>query len=184
MEIAEGYRRASDWTAQVIAGIRSDQMGDATPCPDWDVRALASHIVGANVFFAAGVRGEDVSGGLPDNLLGADPVSSYRASVDAVLASMDTEGAGERLLPTRVGELPGSVVLGIMMTEQLLHGWDLATATGQYATLDPELVAMADGLIRSWVDAGQASGAYAAPVSVAEDASDQDKLITLVGRHP
>ena len=50
------------------------------------------------------------------------------------------------------GEVPGAVALGIHTVEAIVHGWDLATATGQPAAIDPELCAVAWKPPRSFVD--------------------------------
>ncbi len=69
-----------------------------------------------------------------------------------------------------------------MMTEQLLHGWDVAKATGQDTALDPALVEMADRIIRPAVESGRAGSAYEPQLDVADHASPQEQLLALVGR--
>ena len=79
--------------------------------------------------------------------------------------------------------MPASRIYNIMVTEQLLHGWDLAKATGQDAEMDPGLVAMTYAIIRPLVESGNAGAVYAPPLDAGADASDQDKLLAIVGRH-
>jgi uncharacterized protein (TIGR03086 family) len=184
MDPAESYRRASEWTAAVFARIRPDQMSNSTPCHDWDVRTVVNHVVDSNLRFAKAVRGADPSREPSDGYVGDDVAAAYRASTDEVQAAMETEGATERMFPIPMGELPGTVLYSIAMTEQLLHGWDLAVATSQDTSLDPALVAAADAILRPAVDAGQAGSAYSPPTKVDAGASAQDKLIALVGRGP
>ncbi|HSF86743.1 MAG TPA: TIGR03086 family metal-binding protein [Acidimicrobiia bacterium] len=181
MAPADDYRRAGERTVAVIAGIQPHQMENRTPCDEWDVRALVSHLVNSNLWLAAAVEGE---GAEWDERSGEDPEADYRASVAAVQSAMRIEGAMEKLVATGMGELPGAVLYTIAMTKQLLHGWDLAVATGQATTLDPELVTAADAFIRPAVESGAAAEAYAPPLSVEEGASAQEKLLALVGRTP
>ena len=69
-----------------------------------------------------------------------------------------------------------------MVTEQVLHGWDLAVATDQDTELDSELVAMTHGIVSPAIDAGLGADAYAPAVDVADHATAQQQLLALVGR--
>ena len=69
--------------------------------------------------------------------------------------------------------------------DALIHTWDLATATGQDPSLDPELV---DACIAMFLpempERGRASGLVGAAVDVPEDASPQSRLLAAMGRQP
>jgi uncharacterized protein (TIGR03086 family) len=180
------FERAGDWAAGIFAGVKVDQLDDPTPCEDWDVRELINHVIGSNYFFAAAVS--DGPGGgdqeeAPDFAAG-DPGQAYRASTEAVLAAYALPGAYEKITQTPGGEMPGVQLFAIAMTEQLLHGWDLAKATGQDTTLDAELATITDNMLRPNIDGAVAGGFYKAAVGIPDDASPGDKLIALVGRQP
>jgi uncharacterized protein (TIGR03086 family) len=64
----------------------------------------------------------------------------------------------------------------------LIHGWDLAKATGQDTTLDPELVDACWTVIRPQMELLEASGMFGTKVPVADDADAQTKLLAALGR--
>src|SRR5262249_56599617 len=65
--------RALDQTAAIIAAIPDSQAGLATPCPDWDVRALVRHLVGQDLRnFLVSARGETADWRGPAHELGGD----------------------------------------------------------------------------------------------------------------
>ena len=74
--------------------------------------------------------------------------------------------------------------LGIAFSDQLLHGWDLATSTGQDATMPDELPASAYSLIHGRFTDEQRKGVFKPEIAVASDASAQDKLLAYTGRDP
>jgi uncharacterized protein (TIGR03086 family) len=70
------------------------------------------------------------------------------------------------------------------MGDVLLHTWDLARATGQDETLDPDEVAMMYEGMLPMDEHLRASGHYGPRVAVPDDADVQTKLIAFVGRQP
>jgi uncharacterized protein (TIGR03086 family) len=184
VDTIDAYRMVGDWTADRFAAVRHEQMDDATPCRDWSVHDVMRHVIDGNLRFTAALSGSAERPGPEDDVVGDDAGVSYRRSVDGVVAGWQTDGAAERSMTLSAGEMPAAVVLAIMMTEQMLHGWDVARATGQDTTLDPELVTMADAIIRPAVESGLAETAYDAPLAVADDASPQERLLALTGRRP
>ena len=162
-----------------MSEIRADQMSDATPCEDWDVRTVADHLVRANLRFAAAVVGGASSSDLPDDLLGADPAEAYQSATAAVTTAMSADGAAEQMLPNG---MTVEMMYQIVVTEQVLHGWDLAKATGQGTDLDPDLVAITHGIVGPAIEAGLGADAYATAIDVSDDASAQQRLLALVGR--
>jgi uncharacterized protein (TIGR03086 family) len=69
--------------------------------------------------------------------------------------------------------------------DQLIHTWDLATATGQDSTLDPELVAVCSALfLPDMPEMGRAGGLVGPAIDVPADASPQAKLLGAMGRRP
>ena len=180
MDPADLFRRSSEWAATVFSGVKADQHGDPTPCTDWDVAGLMDHLVGSNRFFAAAARGETPPGGGA----GDDPAGAYRDSVGEVMAAYAAPGVYEQIIQTPGGEMPGAALYAIAASEQLIHGWDLAKATGQDTTLDPELAAAFDAMIRPNIDGAVEGGFYGPAVAVPGDASAGDKLVALVGRQP
>lgn len=186
MEILAAYERTLVWTGQRIAGVRPDEMGHPTPCTAWDVRALVAHIVAGIWYFkalAAGEPVEELMRGLSD-LVGDDPFASFDEAARAGLEAWRSAGVLDRSYRLPMGERPGREALAIHQADLLIHGWDLAEATHQDATIDPELAGFALETER-WFVQPEMRGpkrAYAAALPDLAGSSDQDRLLALVGR--
>ena len=188
MEVLGAYERTLVWTGQRVAGVRADDLGHPTPCTEWDVRALAAHIVAGIWYFkalAADEPVEDLMRGLSD-LVGDDPFASYDQAGRAGLAAWRGDGALDRSCRLPMGERPGREALAIHQADLLIHGWDLAEATHQDGTMDPELAAFALETER-WFVQPEMRGprrAYAPARPDDEGAAVQERLLALVGRSP
>jgi uncharacterized protein (TIGR03086 family) len=184
-DITQLHRRALDETQKVVAGVAGDQMSDATPCEGWDVRALLNHLVAGNLWAAelgAGSTIDEVGTRLDGDLVGDDPLGAYEASAKVAAAIFEEPGALERPCAVSYGPVPGSVYAGHRFIDVLIHGWDLATATGQDATMDPELVTDAYDLLLAEADLVRASGMFGQDLAVADDADQQTRMLAFIGR--
>src|SRR5207342_546189 len=97
----------------------------------------------------------------------------------------------DRATAEREHELPhlGTMPLGqavdmIYTGDVFLHRWDLARATGQDETLDPDkCAAMLEGML-PMDEVLRQSGQYGPRVHVPDDADVQTKLLAFIGRTP
>jgi uncharacterized protein (TIGR03086 family) len=140
------------------------------------VRTLMNHMLDTQRYFAASAKGEEVSRPSPNPpaLLGDDPVADFEHARDNTLQTFGAEGVIERTGPS----------LGIAFGDLLVHGWDLAKATGQDATMPDGLPDAAYSMIHGRFTDDQRKGLFKPEVPVAEDASTQDKLLAYTGRDP
>jgi uncharacterized protein (TIGR03086 family) len=174
---------ALDATGQVIAAVADDQWAGPTPCPDWSVRDLAGHLVGGNYLFASALRGEP-----PPERRGAAPpdgemLGAYRDSGRALLDAFGQPGALERVVTVPFGTVPGAVALHLRLTELLVHGWDLARATGQPAVFPEDLAEQELAFSRSALaDIPPERTPFAPPRPVPGSAAAIDRLAALLGR--
>lgn len=110
---------------------------------------------------------------------------TVRAAAAELVAAVRA-GAASR--PLRIGEaaMPGELALGMILWEYLVHGWDLARATGQQwspsGDAAAESLAFAPGMLTE--DFQGEGKEFASPVSVPEDATAMDRLLGLSGRDP
>lgn len=181
-------RTAFDTTESVLANIADDQVDAPTPCADYDVRALRNHVVGWLQMFEAWANGRRWEGDA-DAYVAEDPASEFRALADSALAGWERLGV-DREIDGMNATLPGDFVLSMMITEYTVHGWDLATATGQ---VDRIRDAFSDDELERILDRGRRmlSPEYRGPgkmfgdeVAVGDDASALDRLVAFFGRHP
>jgi uncharacterized protein (TIGR03086 family) len=180
------------WTTQrVVDGVKPDQMNRSTPCSEWDVRALLAHLVGVNLVFAAAVRGEEPKSMsdedlIPDN----DPAGAYRRSVEEAVAAWASPEALEQTLHLPFGHMPAAFAIGIHFIDNLVHRWDLATATGQDHLLNNESAGLALQMCQqnfAALPADQVRGEgkpFAAEVPWDDEAPVHERLVAFLGRHP
>jgi uncharacterized protein (TIGR03086 family) len=132
--------RAVAAAAATVRGIRPDQYDLPSPCAEWNVRALLNHLVAANHLFTAWAAGEQPDMGVfaADHLGGGEPAKAYEEAARAALDAFAMPGATDRAAPLPSGGT-GPRVVDMYLMEQVLHGWDLAAATGQDRDRDPEV---------------------------------------------
>ncbi len=167
--------------ADVIAHVRPDQLEDATPCAEWDVRALINHVVGGNLRFAALVAGEPGPGS-GDDLLGGDLLASFRDSFGRLCEVFDRPGFLEQAFPTPLGEGPGTLLVEMRVVELTIHAWDVAAATRRPRDLDPELISFADSVLRSRPIPRGVKGPFAPARPSPAGATAADRLAAFAGR--
>jgi uncharacterized protein (TIGR03086 family) len=115
---------------------------------------------------------------------GANPARSYAERRTALLTALRHQGVLDRNWEMPFGTLPGAMMASIAFIEHLTHGWDVAKATGQDTRMPAELVAECTEVATPMDSMLRMPGVCGPPVSVAEDASPQDKLIGFLGRTP
>lgn len=185
MDMLDLYQKALADTGRIVAAGEPDQLGAATPCAAWDARALLGHILAGTEMYGAG--GLAPGAVFEPAVVGADYRGAYDRAAKSAVETTSAPGAMERVFRLPPGELPGSVVLGIALTEAAVHGWDLATATGQPTTIDPEIAEPTLGFLRQIMAPEFRAGPspyFGAEVPVGEDASPSDRLVAFLGRQP
>ena len=175
VDLLDLYRRASDWTLGNVPGA-TRELNAATPCDEWDVRALMNHMLDAQRYFVAAARGQDVSppSPKPPRLLGDDPVSDFEAARDDTLGTFGRDGVLDKTGPS----------LGIAFCDLLVHSWDLAKATGQDTTMPEGLADAAYQMIHGRLSDEQRKGAFKPELPAPPNASAQDRLLAYTGRNP
>lgn len=177
-------RRALDRTAEVVAAVQPEQLGLPTPCPDYDVRGLINHLVAGNLMFAAVANGGELDMGVfGQDHLGEDAAAAYRRSAQATLAGWQRPGVLDEDLP--FGNMPGHTVIRLHLTEELTHGWDLARATGQDESMDPQLADIALEAMRKVPEEMlRGSQNFGPEVACDAGAMPHERLVAFLGRDP
>jgi uncharacterized protein (TIGR03086 family) len=186
VDLPDAHERALANTAAIVGGVSRAQLHDPTPDDDWDVEALLQHIVSGNLWVAPLVRGEtieQVGDRFAGDVLGDDFPDAYRRSADEAAAAFCADGAMDVPCAVSYGPVPGRVYCGHRLVDVLVHGWDLARATGGDTELPDDLVAACIEVIEPQLDELAASGAFGADHHVPAGASSQVRLLALLGRH-
>ena len=182
-------RLASDTFAERITEVGPDQHFLPTPCGDWNVAGLITHVLGGNhmaVRLLEGAHRAEAIGYLSGLALGDDPLATFRANAEEQLAAFSEPGALERIVEHPMGDLPGSAMLGFRIGDLTLHAWDLATAVGGTEELPEALVEKVWSDLEPLTDNIATIGIFGDGPSgdVPEDAPLQTRLLDLVGRRP
>lgn len=181
----ELYVRAMESTRAFVDGVRPDQWHGPTPCSEWDVKQVANHIIGENLWAAELFQGKtigEVGGRLDGDLSGDDPARAYAASVEAATPVVSAPGAMETSCHLSFGDYSGSDYAAQLFMDLLIHGWDIASGTGQDARLDPDLVQACLPIAEQLTTQFRSAGVFGDNLSVSAEADPQTKLLALVGR--
>lgn len=175
---------AQGWVAGLLEGVRHDQLGARTPCAELDVDGLVRHLLGVADRLVAMGHGRP-AGSVPASVevLPDDVVAGYRDRVEQVRSAWSEPASLGRLVEAPFGRVPGAAVLGVYLAENLTHGWDLATATGQHPEADPALVGPAHAVMQRVLPAeGREDVPFDAPIEPALDAGPTERLANWLGR--
>lgn len=184
MNESEAFRRASDGFMTRARRISADQWSAATPCTEWNVRALVNHVGGEYLWveeLMAGKTIAEVGDRLNGDVLGADPLATLERAHDAAVASLEQPGAMDRTVHLSFGDTPAAEYAKQMIIDSVIHSWDLARAIGAEERLDPELVDIAYTDLAPQADEWRSGGAFGPEKSPADE-STQAKLLALTGR--
>ncbi|WP_224387099.1 TIGR03086 family metal-binding protein [Pseudonocardia sp. ICBG1293] len=153
---------ALDRVSGLVRAVPADRPADPTPCDGFDVRTLMAHLVTTLRRPAAMAAGTDpMAAPLVSEDVLDDPAAAYVREASALRAAWSGP-AGDALLD-RVhrlpfGEVPARVALAVYVNETLVHGWDLAVATGQDPEGDPEPATAALRTAQSFLPADRRGG--------------------------
>lgn len=171
---------ALDATGGVVARIRPDQLSLPTVCTEWDVRRLIGHLVEANDMFARAVIG-----GAAEPVVD-DPFEAYARSTATVRQAWRRAGALEQDVTLPFGAVQGGLAVRMHFVDHLVHGWDLAKATGQDATIDESLARAAYEEMTAALDASSRGPGmpFAPEFPWSPDAPVHERLVAFLGRRP
>ena len=183
--VAAAARAARAAKAAKAANTRN--LEQTTPCPDWDLRTLLNHTILWTSYSAERrAHGESVADELMTKDFTAEPgyAQAYQAQITkAVQAWSSPEAwAGDRNVMGSA--MPAADIAAMLIMEMVLHGWDVAKATGQAYHCD-------DAVARNLLKTVEAQGdmfrqyqGFAAVVPVPDDATAFDRALSLSGRDP
>ena len=143
MDVNTIYHRSVEFFADRVNAVRPEQWDDPTPCVGWSVRDLAGHVTYENLWTIPLMEGatiEEVGDRFEGDVLGADPIGSALAAARAAITSVATQlplGGNAQL---SFGPTPKDEYAMQLAADNLIHGWDLAVATGGDTRIDPHLV--------------------------------------------
>ena len=176
---------AAEAAARTVDNVRPDQLTGPTPCPDWDVRTLLNHLIlWTSYSLERRAHGESVSEELMNSDFAAEPnfAAAYRTQLDRALAAWADPAAWE--LNVMGSATPAADVAALAIAELVLHGWDLAAATGQAYTVADEAAVAALAAVEANAELYRQYKGFADPVTLPDGTHVLDRVLALSGRDP
>lgn len=169
----------------LVDGIDCRQLYHPTPCRQFTVHDVLGHMIALGGGFACAFRGEAAPAHEPMLQYGWVPRAEFRSAMADLLDAVRSPGAMERTITAPIGQMPGATFASFVAFDGLIHGWDLASATGQRYEVAPELVAAVDEFARSAITPGMRDGgSFAAEVVAPVGATPLEALVAFSGRCP
>ncbi len=191
-EIADRYRSRADAFEAKVRSVRPDQWSNQSPCKDWDARGVVQHIIDMHgVMLRPFDRVLSSAPGVDE-----DPLAAFLAARADIEAVLEDESVASKNIEVPTGPMTVAEHIDRVASEDMvLHGWDLARATGQDDTIDPHEVERIWSVVSSFpselLEKMRTPGAFGPgvevfgpEVKVPEDAPLQDRLLGMVGRDP
>ncbi len=187
-EIAERYRTRADAFERKVAAVAPDHWSNQSPCEDWKARDVVGHIIDMHGVMLRPLGRQLTQAPSIDD----DPLAAYRSARADIEAVLDDPEVAATECTTPMGPMTiEQHIDGVVSSDLIVHGWDLARATGQDDTIDPDEVDRMLPMALEIGDEMRTPGAFGPgivvfgpEVKVDDDASPQDRLLGLLGRDP
>jgi uncharacterized protein (TIGR03086 family) len=180
---------ASDRMIRLLEGTPNDSMEAPTPCPDLSLGALIDHVGGFARVFAASATKElgELTAQPPDPR--ADNLElGWRARMASDLSTLadawDAPDAWEGMTQAGGQELPGAMAGRIALDELVVHGWDIAQATGQHFECEAATLGEVEATVQQvrGGNDGDIPGLFGPVVPITDDADPLERVLSATGR--
>lgn len=175
---------------RLLDGVTDDQLDAPTPC-DIPVAALLDHLVMLTAAFAGTARKAPGRAGPPPapSAEGLDPAwrTTLPRNLDELVRAWREPEAWEGMASAGGVTWPAEVMATVALDELVLHGWDVARATGQPYDPDPVSVEVVYGFTSSMAGPEHAEsrhGLFGPVVEVPASAPPFDRALGFAGRDP
>ncbi len=136
-EISDKYRHRADLFEAKVTAVKPDQWSNQSPCDEWSARDVVGHIIDMHGVMLRGL-GRDPT---PGPALADDPLDAWKAARHDIERLLDNEKFAAQEVDTPGGRMTVEQhVDEVASMDLVVHGWDLAKATGQDDTIDPNEV--------------------------------------------
>jgi uncharacterized protein (TIGR03086 family) len=181
---------------RLLDGVADDRLGGPTPCPGYNVAALLDHLMGLSLAFTWAANksapdGPTQAGSAPGQATEENLDPRWRTLLPErlreLVAAWRDPAAWEGMTEAGGVRMPAEVMGVVALDELVLHGWDLARATGQEFHCDPASTAAVLAFTEASAQPEQAAGReglFGPVVPVPADAPALDRALGFAGRDP
>ncbi len=168
------------------SGLTVADLDRATPCVDWDIRALLGHVTGFYRGVADALHGRRVDLVAASAPVDDAPEQRLETAATTMLQAWHEPGALDQTLATTIRDMPAALAVRIVIGDSLLHAWDLAVARGRHVEMPSDLAEAQLALMQQYYDpAARGPGrGFDVAVDWPSDAPVQERLLALSGRNP
>ena len=171
--------------ARLVEGTPADALGRPTPCANYTVGDLLDHVHGSIQAFTAAAVKKPLEGAPSVDAanLPADWQERIPRDLSGLAEAWHDPEAWTGMTAAGGVDLPGEVAGVVGLDELVIHGWDLAKATGQPAGYDGPGLEEVLGMVMHFRGTG-AEGLFGPVVSVPDEAPIFDRILGQTGRDP
>lgn len=170
-------------------GVTAARLAEPGPthCPDWDLRTLVNHWV---LYTSHGLEHRALREQLSEELTGrdftADPgwARAYAEQLDRAVAAWDDPAVWEGEVDLGMAKMPAADIASMIVKEMAVHGWDVATATGQELRISDDAARFVLDVVDTHADLYRQYDGFADPVPVPDGAPLFDRALAHSGRDP
>jgi uncharacterized protein (TIGR03086 family) len=185
IDVVRCYEEAASWIEGIVRAVSSEQYTLPTPCAKWNVHDLLTRIIWLPYLSAAILRGNAHPPVDESDFVGGDATGAYRAAADEFLTAMSEAERLDRRVASPFGDMSGRLWARFALVNQVTHGWDLATATGEDATIPPSLLEAADRWARGLFGGmPRTPELFDVEVPVSDAATPTERFVAFLGRGP
>ncbi|MEY2582162.1 MAG: hypothetical protein QOE09_2011 [Ilumatobacteraceae bacterium] len=182
---------AAEQMARLLEGVPDDALDSPTPCPRYCLRDLIGHIGGFALAFKAAAEKDlgDMTSQPPavrETVLEPDWRERIVRDLDALAAAWQTPAAWQGMTQAGGVDLPGEIAGRVVLDELVVHGWDIAMASGQPYHSDDTMLREVEATVRQFrgENQGDVPGLFGPVVEVSPESSPLERLLGLTGRDP
>ena len=178
---------ASAEAARVVGNVPPNALDTPTPCGDWDVRTLLNHTILWTAYSAERrAHGESVAEDLMNKDFTADPGfrEDYAQQIGRAVKAWSDPKAWQGELGVMGDATPAADVGAMLLMETALHGWDVASATGQEFSADDDTAAALEDIVQAQAELFRKYQGFADAIEPPKNATAFERALTLSGRDP
>ena len=194
------YQRAAQVMHEALANVQPAQLGNPTPCSEWDVQTLITHVSYSMECFAPVADSDAIARMVGDNSMVGYFDGNVAGFVEfsgipgAIEKAIDGYDLGDSVIEDFLGvvhrdaEAKGwavdtSMLMACFM-DALVHSWDIGVSRGQDTTLPEALTQACYTAYEPLLESHRAIGGFADELKTADGSSMQNRLLSLMGRSP
>jgi uncharacterized protein (TIGR03086 family) len=184
---------AAQRLADLVARVTDDELGQPTPCPAYTLGDLIDHVGGLALAFTAAANkdiGSTYVNRAPSgdaSRLGQDWRTRIPRRLGTLAQAWREPGAWTGTTRIAGGDAPAAMVGLTAADELVVHGWDVARATGQPYACEPELLDAAQSFLVQFASPDAPAGpevAFGPSRPLPGGAPLLDRVVALAGRDP